>query len=200
MIILREGLLGQTCLILFLIGNIVKISFGQYQQYPGQYPPVYTNQQQYNPPYNPQYNPRQPSSGVGYRDYGDQCQPKASLAFPTDESALCDLGRGLTCTHFQCTCIAPGAIYRHGKCRAKVARPCESTDGTSLECIVNAECNSATRLCQCKRSYWANDESTACNQGGKLRINSWHGCVLAYKPTQPGNWSRSLYLTHLSQV
>jgi hypothetical protein len=180
MIILEgKDLLGRVkFVVLFLLVEIMKTSFGQYQaQYPGQYQPAYNGQQPYNPAYNPQYNQRQPSSGVGYRDYGDQCQPKAPIAFPTDDSALCDLGRGLTCTHYQCTCIAPGAIYRHGKCRAKVARPCESTDGTSLECIVNAECNSATRLCQCKRSYWANDEGTACNQAGKFRINSWHGCV-----------------------
>ena len=137
----------------------------------GQYPPYnqYNNQQY--PPYQPGPPPQNPAVGLGYRDYGDECVPKNSNFMYGDESKQCDVGRGLFCAHFRCACFIPGTIYRNGKCRGRVARSCEGSDGTTVECVVNAECNPGTRHCQCRRGYWSNDEGTACNHGHRVKLN-----------------------------
>ena len=144
-------------------GQQYQDNFGQTYQNPGY--------QQFRPsPYSPRFE------GIGPRDYEDECMlPSSNI--PMDSSKLCDIGRGLTCfRNGRCGCIVPGSIYRQGRCRAKVDRPFVGTDDTTIECVRNAECKTATRICKCKRNYWSNDEGTACWNSGRnsLKIQSWY--------------------------
>lgn len=118
-------------------------------------------------------NPILPGVGLGPRDYGDLCDITSSLLYPSDENKGCNAVRGLYCNPYaqRCACIVPDAIYREGKCRAKVNKPCIGTDAVHIDCVRGSYCNALTQLCQCQVGLLSNAEETACNAGTRIQFH-----------------------------